>query len=429
MSNFLKIQNDNKEYKKVNAYEILFCFSEALDLVSPIVANHQLRVAYIAMNIAREYGLSKNRIDNLVVAACLHDIGAITVEERNDIVKINYESDGRHEKIGAAYLNKYPLFREASLIVRYHHRNYDFGKGKNDGLIKVPDEAFILHLADRIDTYIDKNSYIISQTDKIKEIVLNKKDSCFEPKTVEAFLKISNNESFWLYLISKDIEKVLFSMAKLPIVKLDLDELYDISSWFSDVIDFRSKFTSVHSKGVASSAKYIAKCIGLSKKDQKILEISGFLHDLGKLAIPNKILEKADKLNKHEFEIIRSHTFYTYIILDKVTGLEYINKYASYHHERLDGNGYPFHLKQRQLSFGSRILAVADIFTAIAEDRPYRLGMEKADVINVISSKGDNKCLDSNVVKVFIENYDYINEKRKEAQENELKKYQKLWKI
>lgn len=427
MDKYLKILDNNQEYEKISAYEILMCFSSALDLISPLVAGHQIRVAYIALKLAQKMKLNKEDINLLVIAACIHDIGATTVKERNDIIGPNYESDGRHEKVGYYYTKESNIFSNVSKIIRHHHQDWDYSKGMIiDGEI-IPDITHILHLADRIDTYIDKDNYILHQVDKIVKEVVDRKDSKFKPELVDVLIQLSKNESFWLDVVSKNIESKLFEEANLPKIMLDLDGVYNITSWFSDIIDFRSGFTSVHSKGVAISAQKIGEYMGMSKNDQKILNISGYLHDLGKLAVPNKILDKNGKLDKYEFEVVRCHTYHTYYVLNKIKGLKYIAKYAAYHHERIDGNGYPFHVKGRQIPLGSRIVAVADVFTAIAEDRPYRIGMKKDQIFDVMTQKGDNKVLDKNIVKVFLNNFDDINNERIQVQNYERNRYEKFW--
>jgi len=152
------------------------------------------------------------------------------------------------------------------------------------------------------------------------------------------------------------------------------------------------------------------------------MKIAGYLHDLGKLAVPQEILEKPAKLNDYEFNIMRSHVFYTYRILANRNGLEQINEWASLHHERLNGKGYPFHLKAADISFGSRIMAVADVFTAIAEDRPYRKGLSKDQIIRTLSHMGVDS-LDSKIVNSLIEKFEYINDIRYAARSEALNEY------
>lgn len=130
----------------------------------------------------------------------------------------------------------------------------------------------------------------------------------------------------------------------------------------------------------------------------------------------SEILNKNTKLTEEEFNIIKSHTYYTSRILGNIKGFEIINDWASLHHERLDGNGYPFHYHHEQLSIGSRIMAVADVFTAITEERPYRSGMNKDAVLKILNKMVENHSLDLNIVKLLIDNFDLINETRINAQ-------------
>ncbi len=407
---------------RINTFDLLMCFLDALDLISPLVSGHQIRVAYITLKLAQQCKLTKEQINKLVIAAAIHDIGATTVKERNEIIEPNFESDGRHERIGSKY-TKGSVFNDVSEIIKHHHQKWSNGEGN-----KIPFECHLLQLADRIDTYIDKDSYILKQRKSITEEVILKSGSWFMPELVDAFVKLSANESFWLYTVSNNVSDIIRKEAKLSKMYLNTDELYEVTKWFSNIIDFRSRFTSVHSRGVAASAGAIATAMKLDEDFIKIIEISGFIHDLGKLVVPNTILEKNGKLDVEEYNIIKSHTFHTYNILSRIKSLETISKYGSYHHERLDGNGYPFHITAKGMQLGSRILAVADIFTAIAEDRPYRLAMTKEEVINLISSKGDGKALDSKVVKIFLENYDAIDHKRRHVQASAGKEYEEFWK-
>ena len=406
---------------KVNTFDLLLCFSDALDLISPLISGHQIRVAYITLKLAQQYKLPKEQINRLVIAACIHDIGAITVKERNEIIRPDFESDGKHENVGFKYTQR-SIFNDSAEIIKHHHHKWNNGIDKNILL-----ECHLLHLADRIETLIDKKSYILNQRESITEKIVKKSGEWFMPELVDAFVKLSTNESFWLYTVSSNVSDILCKESKLSKNYLNIDELYEVTKWFSNIIDFRSRFTSVHSRGVAAVAGAIATIMKFDEEFVKTIEISGFIHDLGKLAVPNTILEKNGKLDKQEFEIIRCHTFHTYNVLSRIKSLKTISEYGAYHHEHLDGSGYPFQIKAKNMKLGSRILAVADIFTAIAEDRPYRAAMNKEDVINLISSKGDDKALDSKIVKVLLDNYDIIDEKRRKVQELEKLEYEKFW--
>ncbi|MBF0497198.1 MAG: HD domain-containing protein, partial [Deltaproteobacteria bacterium] len=151
---------------------------------------------------------------------------------------------------------------------------------------------------------------------------------------------------------------------------------------------------------------------------------AGNLHDLGKMAVPNRILNKPDRLYKAEFAIIRQHPYHTYSVLKRSGFSHHIAEWAGFHHEKLDGSGYPFHLDARRIDLGSRIVAIADIFIALAEDRPYRKRMKKCEVLSVIGNMCDNGLLDGHVHNVLRENYDEVIEITITNQDNSKRHYE-----
>jgi HD-GYP domain-containing protein (c-di-GMP phosphodiesterase class II) len=146
------------------------------------------------------------------------------------------------------------------------------------------------------------------------------------------------------------------------------------------------------------------------------MKVAGYLHDIGKLAVPPEILEKPAKLTKEEFMVIKSHTYYTYRVLEPIGQFEAANQWAAFHHEHLSGNGYPFHLKAQDLPLGSRIMAVADVFTALTEDRPYRRGMGPKETVSILNEDAVNSQLDHELVSVLRRHYDQIDGMRASAQ-------------
>ncbi len=126
------------------------------------------------------------------------------------------------------------------------------------------------------------------------------------------------------------------------------------------------------------------------------LEIAGYLHDIGKLMTPDNILQKPGPLNELERSIMNQHSYETYEILRHIKGLEDIAIWASYHHEGLNGTGYPFHPHQQKLSIECRIISVADIFQALVQDRPYREGCTLEKTIEILDQNVKKGILDKN---------------------------------
>lgn len=411
---------------RIQIFDLIMSLSRAIDLVSPAVVNHHMQVACIALSIGRELNLPAAQLNEQVLAGSLHDIGAFSLKERIATLQFELENPHGHAEAGFLLLKDYGPFSSAAGIVRFHHVPWAGGAGCEFSGQKVPKGSHILHLADRVAVLIGKQQEVLGKAGRICEMVEEQSGKMFMPDLVEAFRNLAAKESFWLDAASPSPDSVLPLRLALPAVELDMEELLNLARLFSHIIDFRSRFTATHSSGVAASAELLARFVGFSERECRMMRIVGYLHDLGKLAVPAEILEKPSELTKPEFDIIRSHTYYTYRILEPIADLYEINIWASFHHERLDGSGYPFHHKGQDLPLGSRIMAVADVFTAITEDRPYRKGMPEERTMQVLQQMADGSALDSNIVSLLRLHFDEINSCRMEAQAGSAEEYKKF---
>ncbi len=156
-----------------------------------------------------------------------------------------------------------------------------------------------------------------------------------------------------------------------------------------------------------------------------MMKIAGFFHDIGKLIVPLKILHKTGRLSRQEWAIMRTHTYYTYQALSTAGSLARVKEWGAFHHEKLNGEGYPFHLREEELSAaGSRIMAVADVFTAVAEDRPYQEGMPPEKIKGILQEMADRRELDKDIAAVVNDNFAEFKETRDEAQSRAEEYYQ-----
>ena len=247
------------------------------------------------------------------------------------------------------------------------------------------------------------------------------------PETASAFLNASRRESFWFSLDPRRVADMIEKKAQLlPFVSLGLKELLDLAGLCCRIIDFRSRFTATHSSGVAATAAALATHFGMSGQECLMMEIAGYLHDLGKLAVPLEILEKEDTLTKEEFNVIKCHTYYSYHLMDRIPQFGQIRDWAAFHHERLDGRGYPFGHSSERLPIGARIMSVADVFTAVTEDRPFRKAMKLGPAMQVIDRMVDSKALDGRIVAVLKSRLEEFNRIRDKAQSQAAEKYQRF---
>lgn len=185
----------------------------------------------------------------------------------------------------------------------------------------------------------------------------------------------------------------------LGILFLHSFKKYSISSHYeieglANIVMLLSKkdaYTAEHSKDVARYAKAIAIEIGMNKKQQNILEKAGYLHDIGKIGISENILNKTGKLEKEEFEEIKKHSTIGYEIVSQFPNLNEVSIIVKHHHELLNGSGYPDGLIGDAIPFSSQILAVADVYSAMTTDRPYRKGYKGKAAFEIMENMSLNQ--------------------------------------
>jgi HD-GYP domain-containing protein (c-di-GMP phosphodiesterase class II) len=393
-----------------NLYDVLLCLSNAVDLVAPEVSNHHQQVACLAFRLAERMGLSQKEQQEILIAGMLHDIGALSIDERLLILEEEPVTVNSHAFRSARLLEEIERFGTIAEAVRYHHVPWEHGNGRRFMGKDVPLASHLLHLADRTCVLIKQREDILNQVPGILSRMRSQAGERFMPEAVDALMELGRMEHIWLALVYKAPLGHIPGISAYRGTELELDDIVDLSKMFSRIIDFRSHFTATHSAGVAKTAEKLGEIAGFSRDECKMLLIAGYLHDLGKLAIRNSLLEKPSALNDREYDIIRSHSFYTYQLLSGVGGFDMISKWAAFHHEKLNGSGYPFHLKGDSIPLGSRIMAVADIFTAITEPRPYRKGMGKEQVVNVLKSMARDGSICPEVVSMVLKNLNLLTD-------------------
>jgi putative two-component system response regulator len=227
---------------------------------------------------------------------------------------------------------------------------------KNEELVEVIDNAI---------------RYKESQDEK--EIILNKllSDKSEWARTVE-YLEI---------LVSEGRQKAINALLRIIAAK-DV-ELYN------------------HSKRVAEYALKVATLMGLTEKQKENIEYAAMFHDIGKIAIRDKVLYKPGRLDDNEFEHMKNHAAVSYEILVELGFLNDVATIVYQHHERVDGNGYPRGLKDEDILLEAKIIAIADTYDALVSDRVYRKGLEMDKAIEILRSES-NKYYDAKVVEIFI---------------------------
>jgi putative nucleotidyltransferase with HDIG domain len=168
----------------------------------------------------------------------------------------------------------------------------------------------------------------------------------------------------------------------------------------SKLIENRDLSTKEHSVGVRNLAVKIGQKLNFTLEQLEELSIAATLHDIGKIGIPENVLNKPDKLTEDEYELIKEHSKIGYEALNEINRLKNVAKYILHHHEKYDGTGYPSQQVGCEIPLASRVLAIADVYEAITSDRVYRKAMTKEQGIEIMAN-GKGSHFDPELLKIF----------------------------
>jgi putative nucleotidyltransferase with HDIG domain len=369
----------------VDLRQVIYALSDALDLVGIDDVGHGKRVGVMAAALARRLGLDPVATTFLFDLGMLHDIGVSSTATHGHLVaEFDWENSQVHCEIGHALLRDFPPLAAMAAPIRHHHTRWELLAADARVDAATARQANLVFLVDRVDAlaaphYADGS--LLMHAAAIRARIAAVAGSYFDPALVDAFLAASESEAFWLQLEPRGVQAALQDMlASHEPCHATRGELRQLAEIFSRIVDAKSPFTAEHSLGVARLARHIAARLDIAADNQDKIEIAGLLHDLGKLRIPDEILDKPGGLDARERKIIHAHSFETFQILRHIRGFEEIAAWAAWHHEEPDGNGYPFRVRGTELPLEARILRVADIFQAMAQDRPYRKGLSAGEV-------------------------------------------------
>lgn len=383
-----------------NVNELLSSLSFTLDYIEKGLIsnekNHGRRVAYISARIGKLLGFDNLNLFDLISYSLLHDNGVAKslVNKTGSMEYVNAELDRIHCVEGEKNIKRFPFFHPVTNVILYHHENYDgsgfFGLSGSE----IPLYSRIIALADFI-------SIQYSEGRVSEEVVLSIQESksWFDPDLLNVFQELSSNMEFWLNLNDDFVYSALAAITPHVNRNFDYKSMRDVSQVFCNIIDSKSPFTGSHSRGISEKTGILCEYYEFDQESYWKMRIAADLHDLGKLMIPNEILDKPAALTNHEFRVIQSHPFYTRKALEMITGFEEIANCAANHHEKLDGSGYPFGLSQEQLDYKSRLLCCIDIYQALTEDRPYRPAMPHNIAIRIMKEMAAKNLIDESIVK------------------------------
>jgi putative nucleotidyltransferase with HDIG domain len=254
----------------------------------------------------------------------------------------------------------------------------------------IPLAARIIGLAQVVEIF-----WGVAGPDRALEMAAQRRGRWFDPELVDCLEAVAT-PALWASLESSDLNAAVAAAEPAERAIDATDERLDqIATAFAWVIDAKSSFTFEHSDRVSQLALGMSRVLGLSPAEQTRLRRAAQLHDIGKLAVPNAILDKPGRLTDAEWVIVKQHPEHTLNVLQRVPIFRELAEDAANHHERIDGRGYFRGLSGDQLSKTARVLAVADVADALMSARPYRAAMPVDQVMEIIvKGRGSEFCPD-----------------------------------
>ena len=422
--------------------EVVAALSHALDITEGQPRGHARRTCLIGMRIGDEWGLDDAQRSSLFYALLLKDAGCstsasqvaalygsddaavkrdrTTTDHRRPAESIAHlwrqtapaggaVSRARHLRSlvahgadgsraltamrcerGADIARMIGLDEDTARAIRELDEHWD-GRGYPDGLggDAISPLGRILCLSQTMEVFWQEGGPVAAC-----DVARRRSGGWFDPELARIASRLEHDERFWEGLATTDVAGLEPADRVMRIDEAGLDA---ICAAFARVIDAKSPYTANHSNGVAWIARELANARGLDGVECTMLHRAGLLHDIGKLAVSNRILDKPGKLDDAEWAAIRIHPAMTFEILSRVAPLSDFALTAAAHHERLDGSGYHRGVDGSQLDLGARLLAVADVAEALSAQRPYREALACDEVLAIVGRDAGTR-LDASVV-------------------------------
>jgi len=375
--------------------KIIDIIEKTLNHMDRRLIDHGKRVAYLMFKIL--YGQQKYnnvQLRDICILAMLHDIGAFKTEEIDRMVIFETTDIWEHSIYGYLFLKYFSPLKELSQVILYHHADCCEINHLEPNHQILAQLLSVCDCADIFSSY-RKNS------GSFKEHLRKYRDIKYRGDIVDMFF--ASGIDIGAVFDGMESDAVFYSILHDTLLNEDEVDGYIRMIIFS--IDFRSSQTVFHTVATACISGILAGLLGADEKEINRIKTGAMLHDIGKIGIPVHILESTERLNDSDMQIMRSHVEITEEILEGNVDND-IKNIAVNHHEKLNGSGYPKKLTSGDIALNDRIVAIADIFSALCGARSYKSAYSKEKITGILSEMSE--ILDPEIVSLTIKHYDEI---------------------
>ena len=401
---------------QIHSKDIYYITCDVLKFLDAKSIRHGQRTAYILyrmLELTNKYEMFE--LAELAMLATLHDIGAYKTDYQQDMLKYETQDYMPHSIYGYLYISYLTPMKDMAKIILHH--GTDFNRvPKSD--YQYQDVIHILNVAEKMEIYST------ALGEKFNYMVFDKyADTKFSAKALDLLYQAEKRNNIFAKLASGEYKSELDELMENLVFTNEEKKNWVFALMY--IVGFRSEYTMNDVVTCLHISQLIGKSLMLSQKELDDLYYGAILHDAGMCAVPREIIEAPRKLTDEEYKSLRNHVMDAYDIMKGRVTPQILEIIAA-HHERSDGSGYPKHLQDYQMNRSQRILQVADVVTALTNQRSYRPAKTKEQVIKILCEEAERGHLNGEVVRIVTGLYDRIMGVVKGESDKMLYTYRKL---
>lgn len=383
--------------KVIEHKHVIPIIRNTLNALDARLVDHGYRVAFLMEQTLRHAGLFKGKeLRDIVMTCFLHDIGAYKTEEIEQLIQFETWDIYQHSVYGYLFLRNLSPLRPYADIILYHHIYYRKLKNHNIPYLLV---SQLLSLCDRLDVY-----QLELPLRDVEAFLRQFEEDYFCKEAIDLFLSADAQYHMLdqLYVRHQEVKVAVFD--EIPFTESEGKAYLHMLSY---AIDFRSEYMVAHTITTTSVSTTLAALCDFHQEEMEKVYYGALLHDIGKVAIPVTILDFPGRLSPHDMAVMQSHVTYSMKILHGVVDEE-IEHIAVRHHEKLNGKGYPLGLKAEALTTSERIVAIADIISALIGKRSYKEAYDWEKIKEILQEMAEGQYLDDRIVQIACDNLPHI---------------------